>query len=220
MTDDRPAATLRLVLGPAILTLAVTALRLLGELFHWSPRLFSREAGGAGALVGIVWLVPVFGVWFALKLARAGQGPRSAGRAAMQALGGIMVSVPLAGVLMNTLGLQPPASIALFAVASLLGIAVAWPGWPELAKTLALYGLLARIPVALLMLVALFAEWGTHYEKGPPGFPAMGTFATWFWIGLLPQLTLWIAFTVAVGMLFGALAAAVHGAGPLGPRRG
>jgi hypothetical protein len=30
--------------------------------------------------------------------------------------------------------------------------------------------------------------------------------AKWFWIGLLPQLTIWMAFTVIVGTIFGALA--------------
>ena len=69
------------------------------------------------------------------------------------------------------------------------------------------YGLAARIPVALVMLVAIFADWGTHYEKGPPHFPEMGALAKWFWIGLLPQMTLWIAFTVLVGTLVGCLAA-------------
>ena len=37
----------------------------------------------------------------------------------------------------------------------------------------------------------------------------MAPLAQWFWIGLLPQLTIWVAFTVVVGMLFGLVAAAV-----------
>jgi hypothetical protein len=69
------------------------------------------------------------------------------------------------------------------------------------------YGVVARVPVALLMLLALFGRWGTHYEVGPPGLPAMGTWATWFWIGVVPQMVLWISFTVIVGVLFGSLAA-------------
>jgi hypothetical protein len=52
----------RLLLVPALITLAVTVVRLVGELMRWNPTFFSREAGGAGAIVGIVWLVPVFGV--------------------------------------------------------------------------------------------------------------------------------------------------------------
>src|SRR5687768_18611129 len=86
--------TTRLVLVPALITLAVTVLRLTGELLNWSPRLFSREAGGAGAIIGIVWLVPVFGVYFALRLARAGEGPSSVGAALGFALAGL-VAVPI-----------------------------------------------------------------------------------------------------------------------------
>ncbi len=56
MSDDASVRPARLILVPAIVTLAVTLLRLVGELQDWSPRLFSKEAGGGGALVGIAWL--------------------------------------------------------------------------------------------------------------------------------------------------------------------
>ena len=80
----------RLILVPALFTLAVTVLRLMGELMRWNPTVFSREAGGAGAIVGIVWLVPVFGVYFARKLVAAGLGPAGAGRALGQGLLGLL----------------------------------------------------------------------------------------------------------------------------------
>jgi len=67
--------TRKLILVPALITLAVTLLRLTGELLHWSKTLFNPEAGGGGALVGITWLAPVFGAYFGFKLARAGLGP-------------------------------------------------------------------------------------------------------------------------------------------------
>ena len=51
----------KLILAPAVITLAVTLLRLVGELQGLSPALFNREGGGLGTFVGIVWLVPVFG---------------------------------------------------------------------------------------------------------------------------------------------------------------
>ena len=66
---------------PAVVTLAVTLLRLVGELQGWSPRFFSKEAGGGGALVGIAWLVPVFGAWFGWRLARSGERAGGLGRA-------------------------------------------------------------------------------------------------------------------------------------------
>ena len=85
----------RLILVPAVITLAVTLLRLVGELQHWSPRLFSREAGGAGALVGIVWLVPIFGIYFAIRLNQAGQGPASRGRAIGFAVAALLTEAAL-----------------------------------------------------------------------------------------------------------------------------
>ena len=51
----------KLILVPAVITLAVTLLRLVGELQGWSPALFNREGRGRGALVGIVCLIPVLG---------------------------------------------------------------------------------------------------------------------------------------------------------------
>ena len=72
----------KLILVPAVITLAVTLLRLVGELQGWSPALFNRgDKPFSPSLVGIVWLVPVFGAWFGWKLTRAGSGPGSLGRA-------------------------------------------------------------------------------------------------------------------------------------------
>ncbi len=198
----------RLVLGPAAITLLVTVLRLAGELSGWDPRLFSRAPGGAFAPVGIVWLVPVFGAYFALALVRADVGPPSLGGLALRALAGLL-SVPVSVAVSRALGLGPVGTIGVFGVASLAAAALAWSGWPALGRTLLLYGLLARLPVAAIMLVSIGAAWDTHYSKGPPGFPLMGVVATWFWIGLVPQLTLWIGFTLVVGALAGALTLAV-----------
>lgn len=198
--------TRQLILVPAVITLAVTVIRLVGELLRWSPTFFSREAGGAGALIGIVWLVPVFGVYFARKLLAAGEGPAGAGRALGYAVLALAL-LPLTVLVARRLPMG--ARIGLFAVASLVGAAVAWRGWPALGRTLVAYGLAARIPVAVVMLVAMTGGWGTHYELGPPGLPPMGVLPKWLLIGLLPQLTFWIGFTVIVGSIFGAVAAMV-----------
>jgi hypothetical protein len=195
----------RLIVVPAVVTLAVTLLRLIGELQHWSPRLFSREAGGAGALVGIVWLVPIFGIYFAMRLNKAGQGPASRGRAIGFAVAALLAEALLVFAI-SKLSPNIVATIFLVNLASFLPLWIAYRGWPELGRVDAVYGLAARIPVALLMLVAMAANWGTHYELGPPGFPEMNLVSKWFVIGFLPQLSLWIAFTVIVGSLFGSIA--------------
>ena len=73
------------------------------------------------------------------------------------------------------------------------------------------YGLAARIPVVVVMLFAILGNWGTHYDVPPPNLPAMGAFAKWLVTGVVPQLTIWIWFTVTIGSLFGAVVAAVMG---------
>ena len=207
-----------LVLVPALITLGITLLRLVGELMRWSETLFSRRAGGGFAIVGIVWLVPIFGVYFALKLAARGERPRL-GRAIGLSTLGLLIALPVTLALGRSLHLAPgQGGILLFAVGSLVGLGVAYQGWPALGRTLVAYGLAARIPVAVIMLLAIFGNWGTHYELGPPDFPAMAPLAKWVWIGLVPQMTLWMAFTVIVGGLFGSLAVAVTRRGSRNPK--
>lgn len=204
----------KLILGPALITLAVTGVRLGGELLLGPARYFNREPGGGGALVGIAWLVPVFGALFALRLARQGRRPASLGRAFGFALLAVVLlpAVMIAGI---ALGLLPAgtfsfATLAVSGVVSLLAAALAVRGWPELGRVLVAYGLAARVPVAVLMLLAMLGNWGTHYDAAGPGVPA-GVLSRWVSIGVVPQLTVWMWFTVALGMLSGCVACAVAG---------
>jgi hypothetical protein len=198
-------STRRLVLGPALITLAVTLLRLIGELNHWSPAFFSREAGGGNALIGIVWLVPLMGIYFALRLRRAGHAPDGRGRAVGYALAAVVVFAALLAVAVRAVA-SMPVRVLLINVAAALAAWLACRGWPALGRVQFAYALAARIPVAILMLVAMAAEWGTHYELGPPGLPEMGLVPKWILIGLLPQLVFWVGFTVVVGCVSGGLA--------------
>ena len=84
--------TMQLILIPSLITLAVTLLRLVGELQNWPSVLFNREAGGGGSIIGITWLALVFGAYFAVKLARAGEVPQSAGRVIGFSLLGLVVT--------------------------------------------------------------------------------------------------------------------------------
>ena len=79
-----------------------------------------------------------------------------------------------------------------------------------IGRVLLAYGLAARIPVLLVMLLAILGNWGTHYDVLPPGaVMETGPWAKWFLIGVVPQLTFWMTFTVVVGALFGGLALVV-----------
>ncbi len=210
MPDKSRPTTRDLVLVPAIITLAVTALRLIGELQQWSPALFSRAGGGGGAIVGISWLPFLFGIYFAVRLARAGEGPASPGKAVGFAILGLAVG-PLAMFIASKLGASQLGLIATACLAFLAGGVIAAQGWTRLGWTLFIYALAARVPVAVLMLPAILGKWGTHYDALPPNFPAMGPVQTWLLVGLLPQMTLWIGLTLLCGMLVGSITGAIVG---------
>lgn len=204
-TPHTPSVS-RLILVPALITLAVTLLRVAGERMGGSDLLFNRAAGGGGALIGIVWLVPIFGFWFGWRLARLGEGPASVGRAVVHGLlatllgGGISAAGVASGITW--------APVVGFLAGVVISYLLARRGWPALSRVLLAYALVARIPVALVMLVAIYGNWGTHYDVPPPGFdPTIGPFMKWVLIGLLPQLTVWVGFTLGVGSMLGAAGA-------------
>jgi hypothetical protein len=210
----------KLILVPAVITLAVTLLRLVGELQGWSSTLFNRgDKPFSPSLVGIVWLVPVFGAWFGWKLTRAGSGPGSLGRAFGLTLAALAV-LPLASFLAPRAGIVPEhmwrpnvpltesfTILSVFVVVFFVGIAIGILAWPALGRTLLAYGLAVRIPIALLMLVAMLGNWGTHYDARPSY--QMSTLGWWVAIGLVPQLSFWIWITIVFGALFGIVAAAI-----------
>jgi hypothetical protein len=212
----------KLVLVPAVITLAVTLLRLVGELQGWSSALFNRgDKPFSPSLVGIVWLVPVFGAWFGWKLTRAGLKPGSLGRAFGLTLAALAV-VPLTALLAPKAGIVPEhmwrpnvplaeslTILSVFVAFLIVGVALGILAWPALGRTLLAYGLAARIPVALLMLVAMLGNWGTHYDARPSYPPQMSTLAWWVALGLVPQLSFWIWYTIGFGALFGIVAAAI-----------
>ncbi len=149
----------KLIAFPAFVTLLVTLLRLTAELRNLPGWLASREAGGAGALIGVAWLAPVFGVYFAAKLADA-------------------------------------------------------PGklWKNLLKTLFACGLAARIPVVVIMGLAIFGNWGTHYDAFPPDMADMSPLMKFFFGGVVAQLVFRVCiWTVGTGMLAGLIASKIRG---------
>jgi len=143
---------MQLILWPAVITLTITLLRLVGELSGWPRSLFNPAAGGGGAPHRDLLAPHRPGSLGCLETLPAGQGSR------------------------------------------------------ERLED-------ARIPVAIVMLFAIFGSWGTHYDALPPNptpeLQSAGPLARWFYIGLLPQMTIWIANTVRVGTLLGALLVAV-----------
>jgi dolichyl-phosphate-mannose--protein O-mannosyl transferase len=97
------------------------------------------------------------------------------------------------------------ANFALWAAVSVVVTAATFLAWPALGRLLLAYAYAARIPVAIVAAAAIWQGWGTHYDIPPPGFPVLPQLGRWLWAGLLPQVTIWVAWTVAVGASFGAL---------------
>ncbi len=209
----------RLIMVPALIALAITIIRLVGELAGGPPLLFNREAGGGGALIGIAWLVPIFGAYFAVKLVRQGFGPASAGRVIGLAVGGLVIG-GVAILLAFALTGDPNVSVSFgeaigfqlgIAIASLVVVLILRKGWPAFFQTMLSYAFASRIPVLIVMLIAMIGDWGTHYELGPAGYPEMGFVTNFILIALFPQMTFWIMFTMVFGTLCGGIAAALVG---------
>jgi hypothetical protein len=212
---DEPSATRldikRLILVPALVTLTVTVARLAGELGHGPRRLFNSDPGGSWAVVGIIWLAPIFGIYFALKLAANGHGPKSLVRAVGFACLGMAVvfAFSFVGALLH---LQQHFWVRLLYFWTIVAVAalVTLPGWRDLFRTLVAYAYAARVPVAVVMLFAFWRDWGTHYDAVPADLPeGLSLMTKYLWLGFFPQLTLWVGATVLAGMLFGSLAAAI-----------
>jgi hypothetical protein len=198
-----------MIIIPAVITLAISVLRLVGELQNWPTRLFNPAAGGDGAIVGISWLPPIFGIYFALRLYKMGFAPEKVSGAIWRALLGLAIMMAGAFLSVALFGTGNAAFIISANVSAAIALVVQASGWPELFKVLLAYGYAARIPVLIIMFFAIRGSWGTHYDAPPPGFPEMSFWPKYFLIGVLPQLIIWIAFTVVLGSLFGSIAAAL-----------
>ena len=216
MTDTKSVSITSLVTVPALSTLGITILRVVGELQHWSPRFFNTAPGGGAALVGISWLPIIFGPYFAVKLAGAGDGPSSTGKAIGFSFLALVVFV-LAGFLFGkTIG--HASFLTLLALLLMLFAAfVPGFGWRSLRNTLLAYAFAARIPVLIVMYLAMSGNggqgWGTHYDAVAPPFAPLPLATKYLYTAVLPQMTMWIGWTVVVGSIFGTVVAAVAGRG-------
>jgi len=207
-----------MILVPAIITLGITILRLVGELQGWTPILFGRAAGGGGAILGISWLPLILGPYFALKLAGSERGPAGLGRAIGMAVAGLVVFFMASYLAFGTTLAIPVRMTAGFAIMILAG-AISVVGWPALGRTLIAYGYAARIPVAVIMYFAFRGNWGTHYDALPPEYTGPTDLVTKFiFLGVLPQFIFWVVYTIIIGALLGTIFAAVaHRRPPAAP---
>jgi hypothetical protein len=206
-TSGNRVSILQLILIPSVISLAITLIRLIGELQNWPSALFNKEPGGLGSIIGITWLAPIFGIYFALKLSAAGEGPEDRGRAIRLAIFGLVLMFA-GGFLAFAPQFNFPGKQALGLLLMIVAIAFQYTAWPKLFKTLLAYAYAARIPVAIVMFFAIRGNWGTHYDVVPPGFPTDTSFwSKYLQIAFLPQMVFWIAFTIITGSLCGSITA-------------
>lgn len=192
----------RLIFYPAAITLVVTLARVAGELYSGSKALFNPEQGGAWAIVGIVWLVPIFGAYFGFRLARQGDRPAGLMRGLALAILGAVIFV--AGFYLYQEVLKSfTGVIVMWTLAVIAGLLQIF-AWRGLFKLLAAYAYSARIPVAIVMLVATLKNWPSHYNANIPGFPPLTGF---FLFGFIPQLIWWVSFTIVLGTIAGVISA-------------
>lgn len=213
MANDNRVSITRLIAIPAVITLLVTFLRLEGELNHWGAPWFNSSAGGGAAIVGISWLPIIFGPWFAFKLIKAGSGFMSASRA-WGYLGLAFILLVASGIIVGVgISKQMMALAIVGFLAMVLAAILPIRAWGALARTLIAYAFSARLPVLVVMFFAMRgnggAGWGTHYDAVDPGMAHLPFAQKFLLLAFLPQMTLWIAWTVIVGFLAGLIAVAL-----------
>ena len=212
MEETKSMSIASLISIPALITLGITILRLVGELEHWPKPWFSAAAGGGGAIIGISWLPIIFGPYFALKLAGAGDGPASFGKAIGFALLGLVVLF-LGGFVAEASFAHHPTRALIGLLLMLASAFIPGIGWRALGNTLLAYAFAARIPVLIVMYFAMHGNggqgWGTHYDVAPPNFPPQSLGAKFLHLAVFPQMTLWIGWTVVLGSILGIIIAAI-----------
>src|SRR5262245_46650776 len=156
------AGTNRGILGAiaiaAVVSLAITVLRLCGELNGWNATLFNPAGGGGFSPLGITWLVPVFGFWFGRRLATGGQRPRSLATAAAAPVLGIVLTGGLGWLVFGTELVAGKDEITTKTAVACGGAALSGllliKAWPRALVALASYGALARAPVLAIQHLA------------------------------------------------------------------
>lgn len=195
----------RFLLVSILFTLAVTVLRLVGELRGWPSPWFDKTSG----LIGITWVLPpAFGFCFAWKLWHEGQRITRVGRAFLLGVLGFVLNQLVEATVFQFAGISIYSMLLILWTVAVISTYLQYLAWPALCKTLVTYGLGARIPVVVIMFFALRGHWGTHYDR-PSGPFRWSFWPTFLWFGFFEELIYWVSFTVTFGSLAGSLAAAL-----------
>ena len=147
-----------------------------------------------------------------MRLQNEGLGPERAAPAIGYNL--LSVAVMVAGIFVFFFSVQRAMRPMIWVGFAIVGASL-WVmrhAWPAYWKVMMAYALWARVPVIVVMFFAIQGNWGTHYDIVPPSGDVWGTnwFRKWFEIGVIPQLFIWIPYTVVLSALLGVIVVAVR----------
>jgi hypothetical protein len=204
-----PPALSRLIVWPSVLTLIVSLMRFILEV---ETDLVDSGSGGGGSVLGITWLVFVFGAYFGLRLAASGSTPRL--RPAW--VFALCAFVAMAGAVAwgfadvdrddrSAAAFEGLRGIVYLIAAAACGASIlSFVVWPRLALVCLCYAIPARLTVIGLTALAKAMAWDSHYTKlGPAGIEA-GMTET-MTAASVAQLGFWVPFTVVGGVLAGSV---------------
>ena len=101
----------------------------------------------------------------------SGQGPGDRGRAVRLSVVGVLLFI--AGIAIGAIPqLSTIVKVAIGLILAVLAIGLQYSGWPKLFNVLLAYGFASRIPVLIVMFLAMRGDWQTHYDAVQPQFPA------------------------------------------------
>lgn len=223
--SERSGGKISWVMVPAAVTLVVLLVRLFGELQGWSTEAFGVEAGGGSAPMtkdnpqpvpswfGIFWLMPLVGIYLAVRLQRNGGGPAHRGKALLFALIAFGLFAGTAAYGMHQMNVEqdgdPTKPVPFFQTimyttigAGWVGVILAFIGWGRLAFLQFVYAILARLPVIILTIILVPMNKGTHFEKLAPMAPKVEDSERIFFL-CFAQVGFWIPLTVLFGVLAG-----------------
>ncbi len=212
-TSNRAVST-RAFVVVVLITFAISVARLVLELRDVLPA-SSRTAGGGGAWLGIAWLPPIIGMYFANRLIDAGQAPARRLRVLPFALLAFALAIGAAVVNFSRYRDGDQTLMTTFIIGGVAWLAIALVlarTWPALAWLMFGYGVLARLGVVVITIVCVQQGWDTHYTQfgthEKPYVPADAKQT--MLLAAVPQLGIWIAYTVIAGLFGGGIVALVR----------
>lgn len=183
--------------GPAVISIAVTALRLVGELLHWPKPLINSDVCGK-AILGVIWLVPIFGIYFAVRLFHAGDTPQRFGRPLLLAISGLVLK--LAGTfVMESHAMTYVSRLSMNFIVTLIALVLCAMAWRTLCRCCWPTDTCRAFRWPSSSTWPCVAVGGTHYDALDPGFPPIGFWPTFLRVSFVPNIFFMEAYTAIVG---------------------